>query len=387
MKQAISQVSKSKKFWLLLFSAFLIRILLAYFQYSGDVRNHIAWADSFLSQIAGFYGRPVPGFTHPNYPPLTIYFFSISRVLYFWFAQASTFLNNAIGLFPSNLIFLLPTLDMQAAFMKIPAIFADLGIGVLIYKILSKRKNSRPLLYATLFLFNPAVIYISTVWGQVESLPIFFILLSIYLADSDTDKSYYLSHLSYLFAALSKQTALWLLPALMIYWFKHSDLKALLKGLLLQLTAFLLLYLPFTGFSLQSIPLYLTTLKGSSDLISDAAWNVWHFIYGGKRISDSAFLLGLSVRLWSILILSAVYFKVLLSYLSNKKQTIFSVLLILSLSAFFFQTRVHERHLFPALIFILLVSFSKKSLQLVIYLLISVFHLYNLYWTLRLPFI
>ncbi len=387
MKQALSQLSKNKKLWLLLFSAFFIRLFLAYFQYSGDIRNHLAWADSFLNQVVGFYSRPISGFETPNYPPLTIYLFSISRVLYHWFSQASVYLNKAIGIFPSKLIFLLPTLNMQAAFLKLPAILADLGIGFLIYKFVSLRKNSRPLLYTLLFLFNPAVIYVSTVWGQIESLPIFFILLSVYLGKQKTDKGYYLSHLSYLLAALSKQTALWLLPVFIVYWFKRSDFKRLLKGLLLQFAVFLLFYLPFTGFSLQSLSLYTSTLKGSSDLISDAAWNLWHFVYSGQRISDSTLLLGISVRLWSIIILFVFYLKVLSNYLSSKKQTIFYVLLILSLSAFFFQTRVHERHLFPVLVFILLVPTSKKNLQLTSYFLVSAFHFFNLYWTLGLPFI
>lgn len=384
-------MKKNLRLVYILLAALLLRLFLVYFQYSGDTQNHLAWATSFLNKPLGLYTRSIAGFETANYPPLAVYLFSLFRLIYHLFTNTAHFLNRTIKLFPSKLIFLLPTLNMQVAFLKLPAILADLGIGLLIFKFLNQRfTQSKSLLYTSLFLFNPAVIYISTIWGQIESLPVFFVLLSIYFIKlkSDHKSSYYLSHLSFLLAILCKQTALWLAPALLIFWLKNSNLKSLLKGLIIQLLAFVILYLPFTGFNFQAFPLYLSTLQGSSQLVSDSAWNLWHLIFKGRKIADSTAILGFPVRFWSLLLLSVFYTKSLFDYYQAKKgSNLFKTLLILSLSAFFFQTRVHERHLFPALAFLLLTPFSGQFLQIPLYLSLSAFHFANLYWTLNLPFI
>jgi len=52
---------------------------------------------------------------------------------------------------------------------KLPAILADLVTGFLIYKIVKKHKSERwGLIGAGLYLFNPAILANSTLWGQVD---------------------------------------------------------------------------------------------------------------------------------------------------------------------------------------------------------------------------
>jgi len=237
------------------------------------------------------------------------------------------------------------------------------------------------------FLFNPAIIYISTVWGQIESITLFFLLLSLYFFFQKGERSYYLSHLSFVLAALIKQTALWLLPVYLIIWFKKKDLRSFFQGLLLQLITFLLLYFPFTGNLTQSFSLYLATLSGSSSVIADAAWNLWSLFYP-STLSDSIALLGLPLRYWSIGLLALGYsFVSLRLYRQNDRKNIFLSMFLLSLLAFFLQTRVHERHLAPALIFLFLVNFHRPQLKYLSLFSLSLFHFLNLYFTLGLPFV
>ena len=158
-----------KSLLFLLLAALLARLGLAYFQYSGDVNNHLVWSQSFIGEgAAGFYSRHFPGYNDANYPPLAIYLFGLSVFLYQIILSFFQYLNNLIGAFPSALIPLWQSGNMQAAFLKLPAILADIGIGYLIYRLTKKK------LLAAVYLFNPAVFYISAVWGQIESLPIFF---------------------------------------------------------------------------------------------------------------------------------------------------------------------------------------------------------------------
>ena len=66
--------------------------------------------------------------------------------------------------------------------VKLPAIIADLGIGVLLFAI-AKRFTRATVAFgvAALYVLNPAVIFISAKWGQVDAVAGFFVLLSAYL--------------------------------------------------------------------------------------------------------------------------------------------------------------------------------------------------------------
>jgi len=377
MNSVVKKIASIKS--LLLF-AFVLRLLFIYFQYSGDIGNHLAWGRGALEGTLGFFNKSIPGFNSPNYPPLTILLFSFFAWFYQCVQSFVISINQSIKIFPSIIVPLMETLNMQSAFIKLPAILADLGVGWLIYKLIPSNNKSHKLLGSSLYLLNPAVIYISTVWGQIESIPIFFILLSLYIFK----KNYYLSHIFFTLALLSKQTALWLLPIFLVLWLRNKPLKTFLKGILLQLLTFILIYLPFTLNPTEPFKLYFQTLKGSSTLVSDAAWNVWHYFLPVGTV-DSALLLGISIRFWSILLL-LLSFGIVVSKFFKEKLTLFQSLFFLSLVAFFFQTRVHERHLFPALVFFLL-AFKPTKANVIGFLSLTFYHLFNLYWSLGLPFI
>lgn len=384
MKQVFK---KNPSLFLILLIGFFLRLSLAYFQYSGDIGNHLVWGQGTLDGLLGFFGRNFPGFNDPNYPPLTILIFGIVWRLYLLITGILNFLNQTFPIFPSKIIPLLGTFNMQAVFMKIPAILSDLGVAWLIYQLLPEKKKKLKLILTALYLFNPAVIYISTVWGQIESITLFFLLLSLYFYFKKDKKDYLLSHLSFVLACLIKQTALWLLPAYLIIWFKKKDLRLLAQGIFLQLIVFVLLYLPFTASLTEPFKLYFSTLSGSSTVIADAAWNLWSFFYPSS-ISDSVHFLGTSIRYWSVGLILLSYLMVSLRlWKKTTRENIFSSLFLLSMTAFFLQTRVHERHLAPALIFLFLMTYKKPWLKYVSLACLSLYHFLNLYFTLGLPFV
>lgn len=368
-----------------MFIALLLRLALSYFQYSGDVKNHLAWGQSALSAgTAGLYSRHFAGFNDANYPPVTIYFFTATRFSYQLVNGLIHWQNFHAKFLPSFLVPLFETENMQAAFMKLPAILADLGIGLLIYLIFEKQKKFS-LWLSGLYLFNPATIYVSAVWGQIESLPIFFLLLS-YFCLWKKKNYYFVSHLAFCAAVLTKQTALWVLPVYLILWLKEAKVQKLIAGLLLQLAVFFVLYLPFLP-PFSALSSYFATLSGSSTLVGDQAMNLWFFIFAGRRVEDSLTLFGLSIRLWSLILLALSVIFVSISLW--KKFTVEKAangLLWLSLLAFFFQTRVHERHLAPALVFLLISDYRGRN-KILFYFLLSAYYMYNLYQSLRLPFI
>lgn len=371
------------KFWHLALVGLILRLAISTFQYSGDIRNHYAWGNSLLdSGPSRLYQRHFPGLNDVNYPPVAIALFAISNQAHRTVLQYSQTLNQQIAIFPSVLVPFLESDNTRFAFLKIPAILADLGIAYLIFRICLLTKR-RWLLPVSFVLFNPALIYISSVWGQIESIPIFFLLLAYYLIAYSS--RFDAGIICLVLAALSKQTALWLYPAFILLYFQHPRLNPL-RSVLLFVTTFVLIFLPFSS-PLASISLYLSTLGGSSRSVSDQAYNLWFFIFSGKPLTDDIKLMGISVRNLSLFILLSSYSLVLYKAIKNQfGQHFLSLLAVLSILAFFFQTRVHERHLAPAIFFAALPLASTKK-GIVFFLLLSAYHMINLYTGLLLPFI
>lgn len=375
---------------ILLLLGFILRLVLSVQIYSGDVNNHIAWGkDGKEFGFQGIYEREFfsrYGTLAPTYPPIPIFLFNWFFELYDWTYKVSWDLNLKYGLFPSNFIFFLEDQDTLPAFLKIPAILADLGIAYLVFLFAGKlTKNKRlPLVLSFLVLFNPAFFYNSAYWGQIEAVPLFFVLSSFYLLLFS--KRHILSAVLFSLALLTKQTSIVFSPIYAVVFFYKYGFKESAKGFLVSLSTFWFLFLPFfKEGSLLAFPFstYLNKIQtgSGSDFVTDHAFNFWGLVSGLGKISDSeAFWLGLPYKLWGYAFFG-VLLSVILYYLYKSKfaanKVIFAAALI-PFAAFLFLTRMHERYLEQALPFLLLVGVEKRSVFW-IFIIVSVFHLANLY--------
>ncbi len=141
---------------ILLAVGFALRLIIAYLLpgsgFANDLASFRGWAnDLFTNGLSGFYQRP--GFH--DYTPGYLY--------YLW----------VLG----GLARVFPTLDL----VKIPAILSDLAIGWLIWSMILELGGGRraAILGAVLYLFVPITWFDSVVWGQVDSVGIVFLLLSV----------------------------------------------------------------------------------------------------------------------------------------------------------------------------------------------------------------
>lgn len=166
-----------------------LRLILLFLDFGFDVNNHIVWAKEAIKYgLPGFYERAqVERFTttYPNYSPLAIFLFIIAYGLYQFVFKATWRVNLWLPLFPSKLVIFLEKRQALAGFMKLPAVFFDLALVVLIYRWIRMKKDKNnifgPLAAVSFILFNPGFFYNSSYFGQIESIPLFFILLSLYL--------------------------------------------------------------------------------------------------------------------------------------------------------------------------------------------------------------
>ncbi|HCX25320.1 MAG: hypothetical protein UX08_C0006G0017 [Candidatus Collierbacteria bacterium GW2011_GWB1_45_35] len=380
-------MKKIKSIYVILVVAFLLRLIFLFPQYSGDVKNHLVWGNAALTNTIGLYSTHFTGFNDANYPPLAIYLFAVSNLFLSLLRNLFTFLNNSFSFFPSFIIPLFNHENMSYGFLKLPGILADLGTGLLIFKFFQARKIKHPYLLTSLYLFNPAVIYLSSVWGQIEPITNFFLLLSLYLMFlGKTDRAKSSSLIFFIFATLTKQTALWFAPFYLFLWLKNLPVRQLLAGAFYSILVFFASYLPFGLSPFAALKNYFATLSGSSTGVSDAAWNFWYLLYPAGA-EDSVHLGLLSVRTISIVLLISLLVYLLIRVSKNQyPRTFLNSLFIWALAVFFLQTRVHERHLAPALIFGLL-TFAENPAWWVGYVTLSLFHFLNLFLTLKIPFI
>lgn len=232
---------------LLLLAGLIFRLVISVQIYSGDINNHIAWGTD-ISRFgpSGVYGRDFPSAYNtipPTYPPIPLLIFTISKVVFEWADKMVWDLNFSVPAFPSNLVFFFEDQDTMPAFYKVWAIGADIVIAGLIFlfaKKYSSTGSAWPYIFSSLVLFNPAFFYNSAYWGQIEALPIMFLVLGLYIF---YQKRPVLSSLCFMLAFISKQSSIIFIPILMVMFMTKVSPRDLVKSTLICLSLFWLSFI------------------------------------------------------------------------------------------------------------------------------------------------
>ena len=266
----------------------------------------------------------------------------------------------------------------QLFLFKLPAILSDLATGYLIYLIVKKIKNPKTGLFASAFyIFNPALIFNSTLWGQVDSITALFYLLSIYLVGINPLFSSLALSLG---TAFKPQVALAAPIVLMLMLKRHLSLKKMIGYVVLSAGVFVLVFLPFNlpdknpflfiferiGVTLNQYPF------GSVNAFN--FWGLWGFWKPD------------SVGIVSAKILGLLFFGVVsvfsLIKLSKKEGWQYHLAAILMAANFLFFTRMHERHLLGVFA-PLAISASINPVFWIAYLGFSSTYILNLYYAIE----
>jgi hypothetical protein len=129
--------------------------------------------------------------------------------------------------------------------------FAD---GVVLFLLLRRLglRDSVSVAGASLFLLNPAVIFAQSIWGQIETIAIFFILVSIYFAESGWLLAAWLALVA---ALLSKPQVMVLAPLLGLVYLRRFPLVANLRAMAWTTVVFFMLLTPFAIAISPSLPI------------------------------------------------------------------------------------------------------------------------------------
>lgn len=260
---------------------------------------------------------------------------------------------------------------------KLPAIIADILTGLLIYKIVSG-KNEKTALYASaIYVFNPAVLANSTLWGQVDALVALFAMLAVYLLSVD---KLAFSALTLALGTLVKPQAAFAAPV--IFWLllqKKNIVRKLLVYAFLGACIFFAAFIPFAqGNVLEfAIKRSLTSLT-QYPYTSVNAFNFWA-IFGMWTSDTQGFV---SLRSLGFVLAFVFYFLAYLRMRTIKLDQTFKPYFLLvagMLATFLFLTRMHERHMLPVFAPLALLGvFSLPSL--ITYITLSLVYMLNLYY-------
>lgn len=296
---------------------------------------------------------PRPETTDVDQPPGTIY---ILRGSYELFHQTSRLLSHFLHLNAGATLWIND--NLLIFFFRLPSIIADLFLGFFIYILVKSKANEKfGLIAGGLYLLNPAIIYNSTIWGQMDSINnLFFYLSLVFLLRKST-------FLSLLFFACSLYIKISLVTILPLYlaiglFGGFFQWKRFIFSIIIILILIGIANAPFFSNPLSFIEFITHASSGQSQTISVNAFNFWWLIFNPilhitYPPNITTVYYGLSLNSWGYLLFSLFYiplFFVLWKSRKNKNSIEIKVFFLCAMAAFItflFLPKMHERYLYP----------------------------------------
>ena len=322
----------TRLFYFFVFVGLILRIIIAPIieGHPTDISCFKAWADIAARQgLSNFYKADM----FVDYPPGYIY------ILY-----VLGYIRNLFSLNFNSAVF--------TTLLKLPAILADIFSSIIIFRLGKKQLGVIiASILAVLYVFNPAVLFNSTIYGQIDSL--FALLIFMAIAFVFKDK---LVIASVIFAAalLVKPQALIFAPigicALIEKTMQSKNLKTAGLSIVFMLLTFIVIILPF---SIKQNFLWIFKLYGKSlssyQFGSVNAFNLFA-ILGANGVNENDILFLFSYKIWGyISTIAIVVSSVFLYFASRHKSKPFFMALLITDAFFVLSSRMHERYIFPVL--------------------------------------
>jgi Gpi18-like mannosyltransferase len=310
----------------ILLVSLLIRIILSPVQgYSVDLSTFSAWFQTATEHGPHVFYE-VTSFS--DYPPFNVYIFWVFGSL-----------AKSLSLFGKrSFIYIL----------KLPPNLFDIATSALIFIFLRRKLHFEPsILTASLYAFNPATIFNTSIWGQFDAVYTFFLILTLLLI---LDSKIEYSVIAFTVGVLSKPQSIALAPLIAFLIAKEKGWKRVVTSGLISITTTLILIAPFKWSNPLDflIDIYLTGY-GGYQFTSLNAFNIWAF--QGFWVPDSGRLGVLDFFTVGWLLFGALtVFSLYHLYKRLDEPLDIRVLFtafVLLFGFFMLPTRIHERYLFP----------------------------------------
>ncbi len=332
----------------------------------GDVVELGRWSQR-VSELglnkAYFAPRIIPD-DYINYPPVSPRLFAMAARLRIDFPVVMTDPHR------NNIDF----------FIKLPAVLAVIGTALCLFVFLRQRSDFKTAYVVMLtYAFNPAVIFITAYWGQLEPLfmlPVLLAFHSLYMGNS-------LSWGFATLAVLTKAHAAPFAPIVALVTLRNKGWSGVARGVVASLSTILLVLFPFIveGNGLRILERMVADLSSSS-LASQNGHNFWWIVTWGRWITVPSY------RIAGFAIFGTIYAAVLFALwrrprtgTDDQEGENFSLVYLagalLACAFFLFMTGMHENHLFAVLPFLAMTVHLDRRLA-VIYACFTLTTLFNM---------
>jgi Gpi18-like mannosyltransferase len=244
-------------------------------------------------------------------------------------------------------------LNLRMLLFKLPNLLADVATAYLIWRALRPTEEDRKLWVPALYLFNPAVLMNSTIWGQADSFHALCLVGGLTLL---LNRRLFASAVVFGFAVAVKPHTVFLLPLVGMYAILAREaLHRVGICIVIVAAVFTLTFLPFADWSISSVPGFIRGHVGKvAEQYAFATVNAMNFWYllGKNWVPDEQVLWGsASIRLVGIFLCCVGFaFALVWSGLRRRRRgdiVLWEGAAIIYLVTFLFITRAHERHVFP----------------------------------------
>ncbi|MFH1788563.1 MAG: hypothetical protein ABH834_04210 [Candidatus Altiarchaeota archaeon] len=340
-------------------ASFLINASLFSASSHGDVRGQQEWGNYALKNgVASLYLRGVT-----DYPPIYLYVFELNSWISLTFFRTNALLS-------APYVFVSKTIPTIALILT----------GLAVYLHFRDESRKKALLGSGLIMLNPALIYNTGYWGQVDSVnTLFMVLAVIFLAR----KRPLLSTLSISIAVLVKIQSLILAPLIWLIIVRERGVSASLKFAALNAVLVFLLLAPYVSSGvLGNVWSVVSGSVGYQPFVTANAYNIW-FLASPRfpyqylaTLQDTTTVFGVTLRTISLVLMGAYTLFVLHRVLLKGVGATFAAA-SLCLAFFMLPTEIHERYLF-AFIPLAAILVVEDLRHLKVFLLFTLTHLVNL---------
>ncbi|HEU5200996.1 MAG TPA: glycosyltransferase family 39 protein [Ktedonobacterales bacterium] len=333
--------------------ALLVRLLVApYHGFVIDLQDYVTWGllvdHHFLHIYSLSSGAPV--YALPNYPPLAMYLYGLMTGLYFGAAQL-------VGIHASSQVANEPLLS---AWIKLPAILADLGAVWLLYRLARSVLPERTvLLAAASYAFSPAIVFDGAFWGETDALSLLPLLLALLFA---ARRRGIWAGILFGVAIMLKPQPVIFAPLLLLYLWRWAGRRQAISALGALCLVSLVCCAPYL---LPPRPELLALYQNTSiwarvGHASDGAFNLWWLLDAGHS-ATAAYLGSLSPTSIGYALFLAIELLALIGvWRDGSEQRLFLGAALVALAFFVVAPLQHERYLYPALALFLIAGFSQK---------------------------
>jgi len=317
---------------ILIFSL-LIRLFIGigYFN-SYDTYWYRTWAVDLPNGLLNVYSRAES--ISLDYPPLYLFLLYPIGVVYKFIGTDS---NEYIQMF----------------LMKFWPIVFDVLCSALLYYTCRKYGEPWGLLAAVLWAANPSTLFNSAMWGQTDSVMVFWLILAFWILSLDRPM---LACIIFAVAGLTKFQSLFFTPVFLLQLWKQTDFKRFICGICSAVATVAAVFLPFM-ISSKNIGLFFDVYLGSAGKYPYCTLNAYNFygIFSLNWVSDSTPIIGgFTWAHLSYIFTIASFILIAFLYLKGKNHCAWVGGLVFMECLFMFMSRMHERYQFIVLPFALM---------------------------------